>query len=309
VAAEIFTRINILKGTALGKWGDDIERAQFNAAPACVSRDFKKHVYTQLPNRAGIWGEAKKMSCSHDSQCQYRESKQWPLCCVAALNKILPNYIQAMWMKTQDGGVVATLYGPSTFETTIKGGKVAFTQKTSYPFSETIDIFVDESPNESFPLLLRIPGWCNKPVLTINNKRVKFKNENGFARIERVWKKGDVVKLIFPMVPTVKKVRDMNENGKIYAVVSYGPLLMSYAYPHTDDNTIIGNAAEPVLDVSSVSRATVYRKSMPKVWDWPLDAPIKVVVEDSYGRPLPLIPYGCTKLRVSMFPVSSQIND
>ena len=39
------------------------------------------------------------------------------------------------------------------------------------------------------------------------------------------------------------------------------------------------------------------------VWDWPLDAPVKVIAKDTAGRPLELVPYGCTKLRVSMFPV------
>ena len=33
VAAETFTRINILAGTGNGKWGDDVEWSQFNAAP------------------------------------------------------------------------------------------------------------------------------------------------------------------------------------------------------------------------------------------------------------------------------------
>jgi Ca2+:H+ antiporter len=66
---------------------------------------------------------------------------------------------------------------------------------------------------------------------------------------------------------------------------------------------IIGNAAEPVLDPASVPGAQVVRKAMPAVWDWPLDAPVKVVAKDSAGRPLELVPYGCTKLRVSMFPV------
>jgi hypothetical protein len=42
---------------------------------------------------------------------------------------------------------------------------------------------------------------------------------------------------------------------------------------------------------------------MPTVWDWPLDAPVKLVAKDASGKPLALVPYGCTKLRVSMFPV------
>ena len=78
---------------------------------------------------------------------------------------------------------------------------------------------------------------------------------------------------------------------------------MAYAYPAKDDNTIIGDAAEPVLDPASVPGAQVVRKAMPSVWDWPLDAPVKLVAKDAAGKPLTLVPYGCTKLRVSMFPV------
>ena len=303
VAAETFTRINILAGTGDGKWGDDVERVQFNAAPACVSRDFKRHVYFQQPNRAGLPGEAAAMSCPYDSQCEYRESKQWPLCCVAALNKVLPNYIQAMWMKTEDGGVAATAYGPCTFEAKLKGGRAAFTEKTEYPFSETVEIVVDDAPAAEFPLLARVPGWCGSPRMELNGKPLEMKPERGFARIVRVWKKGDVLRLTFPMKPSVEIVRDMNDMGRRRAVVSFGPLLMAYAYPAKDDNTIIGNAAEPVLDPASVPGAQVVRKAMPAVWDWPLDAPVKLVAKDSAGRPLELVPYGCTKLRVSMFPV------
>lgn len=303
VAAEAFTRINILAGTGDGKWGDDVERVQFNAAPACVSRDFKRHVYFQLPNRAGLPGEAKELSCPYDSQCEYRESKQWPLCCVAALNKVLPNYIQAMWMKTEDGGVAATAYGPCTFEAKLAGGRAAFTEKTAYPFSETVEIVVEDAPRAAFPLLVRLPGWCERPSVELNGKALAVKAERGFARIAREWKKGDVVRLTFPMKPRVEIVRDMNDMGKRRAVVSFGPLLMAYAYPAKDDNTIIGDAAEPMLDPASVPGAQVVRTAMPSVWDWPLDAPVKLVAKDAAGKPLTLVPYGCTKLRVSMFPV------
>ena len=305
VAAEMFTRINILAGTGEGKWGDDVERAQFNAGPACVSRDFKRHVYFQLPNRAGFEGEAAKMSCPWDDHCEYRESKQWPLCCVAALNKILPNYIQAMWMATDDGGVAATAYGPCTFEVKLGGGRAAFSEKTSYPFSETVEIVVEDAPAAAFPLLVRRPNWCDAASFTLNGGGAVSAKEavNGFWRIKRVWKKGDVVRLSFPMKPRVKMMRDMNDMGRRRAVVSFGPLLMAYAYPAKDDNTIIGNAAEPILDPASVPGAKIVRKPMPAVWDWPLDAPVKVIAKDTAGRPLELVPYGCTKLRVSMFPV------
>lgn len=303
VAAESHTRIHLLATTGDGKWGDNVERAQFNAAPACVSRDFRRHVYFQLPNRTGLPGDAAAMSRPQDDHCEYRESKQWPLCCVAALNRILPNYIQSMWMRTANGGVAATAYGPCSFATELKNGPVAFSEKTDYPFSETIEIVAEEAPASAFPLLVRIPGWCGAPRLEVNGTAVAVASECGFACVERVWRKGDTLRLTFPMKPRVEIVRDMNDFGRRRAVVSLGPLLMAYAYPAEDDNTIIGNAAEPVLDVASVAGAEVVRSPMPEVWDWPLDAPVKVVAKDTAGRDLVLVPYGCTKLRVSMFPV------
>ena len=139
---------------------------------------------------------------------------------------------------------------------------------------------MDDAPAAEFPLLARVPGWCGSPRVELNGKPLEMKPERGFARIVRVWKKGDVLRLTFSMKPSVE-----------------------IAYPAKDDNTIIGNAAEPVLDPASVPGAQVVRKAMPAVWDWPLDAPVKVVAKDSAGRPLELVPYGCTKLRVSMFPV------
>ena len=304
VAAESHTRLCLLASTGDGKWGDDVERAQFNAAPACVSRDFRRHVYFQMPNRTGLPGDAAAMSCPWDDHCEYRESKQWPLCCVAALNRILPNYIRSMWMETADGGVAATAYGPCRFATQRQSGRIAFVEKTDYPFSETIDIEAEDAPKEAFPLLVRVPGWCDAPSFSLNGGETSSApTENGFWRIERKWVKGDVLRLSFPMKPRVEIMRDMNDCGRKRAIVSLGPLLMAYAYPASDDNTVDGDPAEPVLDVSSVANAKVVRKPMPDVWDWPLDAPVRLVAKDAGGRDLALVPYGCTKLRVSMFPV------
>ena len=41
---------------------------------------------------------------------------------------------------------------------------------------------------------------------------------------------------------------------------------------------------------------------MPAKWDWPLDAPMRLGVKSSDGEKLELVPYGCAKLRISMFP-------
>jgi len=301
VAAETFTRENILAALGDGKWGDDVERAFFNAGPACVSRDFTRHVYFQMPNRTGAPGEAAAMSCPWDSHLRYGRSA-WPLCCTAALNRILPNYVQHMWLKTRDGGVAAALYGPSTFATDLPAGRVAFEERTSYPFDETIEITVKEAPQAAFALRLRMPAWCAAPELTVNGAAQAVTAEKGFATLRRNWQAGDRVKLVLPMRPRFEDFRDMNDFGTWRRSVVLGPLLFAQAIPTADDNTPRGPVREAALrtglDPASIR---VRRAAMPPVWDWPEAAPLALLTADAAGNSLELVPYGCTKLRISAF--------
>ena len=306
VAAETFTRENLLAALGEGRWGDDVERAFFNAGPACVSRDFMRHVYFQMPNRVGVTNESAAMSCPWDSHLKYGLSV-WPLCCTAALNRILPNYVQHAWLKTAEGGVAATLYGPLTFTTEVAGGRVTFVEKTAYPFDETIEISVTEAPGSTFPLKLRMPAWCTNAEIAVNGAACAPSVERGFVTLSRAWKRGDRVNLRFPMAPRIEEFRDMNDFGRLRRSVALGPLLFAYAVPAKDDNTPLGTPVEPVLPaVQTPADFTISRAAMPSVWDWPEQSPLRLETVDADGRRLSLVPYGCTKLRISAFAVDGE---
>ena len=48
-----------------------------------------------------------------------------------------------------------------------------------------------------FPLFLRIPGWCDAPKMAVNGKAVA--SAKGWTTVDRTWKKGDRIRLEFPM--------------------------------------------------------------------------------------------------------------
>jgi hypothetical protein len=270
------------------------------------------------------------------------------LCCVGALNRIIPNYIIHMWMATHDNGLAATLYGPSTV-TAMAGAAVSVKLSTStdYPFGEAIAIEVDPAKDVAFPLYLRIPGWCKAPRITVNGSKLPASPDaKGFAKVARTWTRGDVVQLQFPMAPQVirgyetefpsanRKYFDF-EPAEVfqtrrlpYASVLMGPLLFSLPMDDLDPNTPAKDAKwQYALDTDASQHdagISVERRPMPSHWDWPLNAPVSLKVpartfdwQPTDAQALPdqpvtgtesemvrLVPYGCTKFRISMFPVT-----
>ena len=303
VAGDILLYATLAGITGEGCFADHVERSFFNAGAACVSRDFMRHVYFQSPNRTKGIGH---FHAGPAGKGGLYTTKHWPLCCTAALARILPGFVQWMWMKPAAGGLAATLYAPNTLETDVDGTTVRIETQTDYPFNETLEMAIATSRAAKFPLRLRIPEWCVNPLVAVNGARVDWTvGDDGFAVLDREWKSGDRVALRFPMVAQAETMRDFNDGGKPYCSISYGPLLFARGIPEKDENTpMLGARTEGWrLDSSRVlADVAVVREAMPAKWDWPLAAPLRLTIKDSSGEPLDLVPYGCAKLRVAMFP-------
>ena len=350
VAGYVWSQICLLSMTGEGRMADRIERAFFNAGPATVARDFKSHVYFQSPNRFANLSP----DFPHGPRAgggTYR-SKHSPLCCTAALNRIVPWFVTHLWMGTYDNGLAAVCYAPCKVTALVADRvPVVIECRTDYPFNESIELIVRPEREAAFPLDLHIPGWCKAPGLSVNGTAVGVKSDiRGFARIDRTWKPGDTVRLHLPMTPRVETGRDAasgapyngahtvtpvtipdaaSTRGAPYATVSCGPLLFALPIPDTTD----ANTPEPVarwqfaLDVQNPG-LSVERLPMPARWDWPLSAPLKLwanlaeipwnpdpksprlpslrATQRKSAEAISLVPYGCTKFRISMFPVTAE---
>ena len=328
VPASIWNYLFLLGITGQGPFADKIERAFFNAGPATATRDFQNHVYFQSPNRMA------DKSLPRHGQCTYQRS-HGPLCCTAATNRFLPLYVTHLWMATQDNGLAAVHYGPCCVSALVGNGvPVKIVCRTDYPFRDTIEMAVNPTREVAFPLSLRIPGWCKRAAITINGESAPATpNKDGAVRVERTWKTGDTVRLEFPMSVRLATGRDKNVKPEApYATVSYGPLLM--ALPIAD--TTNANTPDPAarwnyaIDAQVEKQGadmSVERAAMPAKWDWPLQSPLKVrvpavafdwkptvqqalpsaPVAGGPGETITLVPYGCTKFRVSMFPVTERV--
>ncbi|MEN8227697.1 MAG: beta-L-arabinofuranosidase domain-containing protein [Bacteroidota bacterium] len=333
-------------------WGDRIEKVFFNAAPAAVSRDFQTMCYYQSPNRiSGVIPMEAPNKPNPSSPYLFRPTGHIVLCCVGNLNRVIPNYIMHMWMATQDGGVAATLHGPSTVHTKAGDGiPLTITSHTDYPFGEEIWLTMEPEKKVHFPLCLRVPSWCNKASVTVNGKEIHAEvNENGFMVISRRWQKGDEVRLILPMEARIISGNETSypqtsyfqeeENRSLtkltgisnpYQSISYGPLLFALPIEDMDANRqakdVQWNYALNVDEEHLDKEVGVSHKEMPEFWRWQIDAPVTLTAparifdwNPAELQPLPgekvqggqdttvtLVPYGCAKFRISMFPVSER---
>ena len=304
VAGDILAYTTRAAITGEGRFADHVERSFFNAGAACTSRDFMRHVYFQTPNRTDSAAKH-TVGVGPGKTSGVYKTKHWPLCCTAALARILPGYVQWMWMKPAGGGLAATLYAPNTLETELEGSAVRIETKTDYPFNETLEMKVSTAKPLKFPLKLRVPEWCVNPVFAVNGDTLNLPvGADGFAVIDRAWQTGDAVSLRFPMAPKVETMRDFNDGGKPYCSLSCGPLLFAHGLPEQDENTPVpGARTDWRLDSSRVlADVKVVRTPMPVQWNWPLAAPLRLNIKSVDGQPLELVPYGCAKLRIALFP-------
>lgn len=276
------------RATGEAKLGDDIENAFFNAFPAAVDK-YQQHVYVFGPNRLpGV-------ACSHHRTEKHDFKSVWaPQCCTGNLNRALPNFIMHMTMKTPDNGLAMLLYGPNKLNTQVNGVDVSISNQTDYPFKEDLSFSINPISEVNFPLYLRIPQWCKRPVIQLNGDEVDVEiDTKGFVKLKRNWQKGDRLKLHLPMnvelhTRQALKLVDSDEKpiyfapgasridstaqvkaGAFHRYVTRGPLLFALPLnnnvPNKKQNKAIYNyALAPIIKKEEIS----VNENTVKGWVW-----------------------------------------
>lgn len=328
IPAAMWTKTWMLRITGQSRWADQVERAFLNAGPVPVSRDFKTMSYYQSPNRIDgdtppappIPGPGRKIV--------YTSTGNKTLCCVGSSNWIIPNYVQNMWMHAAGGGLACVFYGPCI----VQAEGLQLICETAFPFEDTQTITIKADKPARIPLFFRIPGWCKGMGVNINGKPAEGDYYGGFMRICRKWKDSDTVTVHLPMKARIYSVEDncypqdpyftqphwgrINEAaldtvaGRTYNCIDYGPLLYSLPLYDIDENNVVpGQRSNYELAVKDASQIEVVRTGqMPARWGWriedvPLVLSVPAVIPEDVPRDttITLVPYNCTKFRVSMF--------
>jgi uncharacterized protein len=172
---------NLLRLTGDPRIADEIERSAYNALLASMLPDGSSFAkYSPLAGHRAL-GE---IQCGSGLNCCSANGPRAML--------LLP---ETAVMAGADG-VAVNLYAPMTATLALPGGgRVRVEQETDYPVSGAVALRLTPDRPRAFALRLRIPAWSARASLTVNGEPVAGLRPGEYARVERLWRPGDAVRL------------------------------------------------------------------------------------------------------------------
>jgi DUF1680 family protein len=224
-------RLFLLHGDA--KYMDVFERTLYNGLLSGVSLDGTHFFY---PNPLASAGEDERspwFGCA---------------CCPGNITRFMPS-IPGYFYARRGNSIYVNLFASGTAAIKMDNGRtVTITQETRYPWDGAIRLVVEPDRATKLALRVRIPGWARneaspgnlykftdvvdeQPTLQLNGHPVPIRLEDGYAVLQRKWKKGDVIELNLPM-PTRRVIADEHvkaDRGRV--ALQRGPIVYCLEWP------------------------------------------------------------------------------
>jgi DUF1680 family protein len=242
---DIFTnhRLFLLHGES--KYIDILEKTLYNSMLSGVSLSANRFFYDNPLESNGQHQRQAWFGCA---------------CCpsnIARFVPAIPGYVYAVSKRD----LYVNLFISNDADINVGKRKVQVSQKANFPWDGKVEITVSPESAEKFSMKIRIPGWAVNEAMPgdlyrfenkndeqykilLNGEAGDWKTENGYVEIERKWKKGDKIKIDFPMA--ARKVgaddRITSDMGKI--AIQRGPVIYCAEWP--DNNT--GNVLNLLID-------------------------------------------------------------
>jgi DUF1680 family protein len=206
--------------TADAKYTDVVELALYNSVLSGMNLDGNKFCYNNPLNVSVDLPFEQRWSNTREGYIALSN------CCAPNVTRTVAEVANYAYSLTNKG-LYVNLYGSNNLNTTTEEGTVIqLHQQTNYPWDGAISINIDKAPKEDYALFLRIPGWSNGAVVKVNNEIVNANPVSGsYLKIERRWKKGDVIALDIPMPVQLMEANPLVEETKNQVAVKRGPIV------------------------------------------------------------------------------------
>ncbi|MFA9187248.1 glycoside hydrolase family 127 protein [Flavobacterium sp. FBOR7N2.3] len=243
----------MLQITGDAKYADIVELALYNSVLSGINLEGNKFCYNN-PLNVSVdlpfeqrWGNQREGYIALSN------------CCAPNVTRTIAEVGNYAYSLTKEG-LYINLYGSNHLNTnTEEGAKIHLHQETNYPWDGAISIKIDTAPKENYAMFLRIPGWSNGTTIMVNNKTVEATPVSGsYFKLERKWKKGDVISLNIPMPVEVMQANPLVEETRNQVAVKRGPLVYCLESDGVSQNTSIN---EVVLNTNSDFKTETIQKN------------------------------------------------
>ncbi len=343
IVEEMFSLETALAITGDMTFGDQLEKIAYNALPTQASDDFSSRQYFQAANQVELTDKLQtsyETLVHGGTDFVFGTLTGYP-CCTSNMHQGWPKFVQNLWYATHDRGVATLQYAPSIVTLKVaQGQEIRVTETTSFPFDEFVNFRFEMTDNTIFPFHLRIPGWSKNAKIRINGEEWNGSVKKQVAIIHREWKDGDQVVLQLPMEIQTSRWHDFSlaiERGPlVYALKIKGEervkdrqdrfRAFTEVYPTDPWNY---GLIESDFKPESLGKIQVVRNAWDGKYPWNLEnVPLEMKVRGikikewtlANGAPyfpafwghypadveteeITLVPYGCTTLRITEFPI------
>jgi hypothetical protein len=312
---------------------DAIERLGYNALPAMLTPDHCGHQYFAQPNQVSCTPGPHRFQIHHENDLLFGPVTGYG-CCAANFHMGWPLVVNHLWMATADGGLIASLFAPCTVTATVGNGQqITISEDTTYPFADEVRFTVHGQRPVTFPLSVRLPAWAARAALVLNGTPLRARpTAQRRVVLARTWHDGDTLTVKLPM-----RIRISHWNGAVG--VERGPLVYALRIgeewrPVAGTPPFADHEVHPttpwnyglLLNPRSPGRAVRVEHGAVSSQPWSQDgAGIRLRVRgaripawqlvdgdcgpvpaapaaDSPAEWLTLIPFGCARLRIALFP-------
>lgn len=231
-------RLFLLHGDS--KYYDVLERTLYNGLISGINLSGNRFFYPNPLESVGQHGRSEWFGCA---------------CCPSNVCRFMPSIPGYVYAR-KNNKIYVNLFIESESNIQLDKNNIKVAQKTGYPWDGKVSISIDPKKQETFEVLVRVPGWArnqavpgdlysylnpSKPTVTINVNGTEANNTvspNGYITISRKWKKGDRIEVNFPMDVHRTLANENVEDNRGKVSLERGPIVYCLEWPDNQDKVL-----------------------------------------------------------------------
>lgn len=336
VVEEMYSLEILYAYTGEAKWAELLEKVAFNALPAALSDDTWTHQYVQMSNQI----DCSKFPGKSVFRTNGPEAHIFGLephfgCCTANFGQGWPKLMLSAFMKTENG-IISAVPLPGRVDTEINGVRVSVSLSTDYPFENSFDYTVTAEKPVRMRLDIRIPSFASGISVCGEEK-----SNTGLVSFDKEWRGTETLHIEYTVKPQIKRTPSGLYNAVYGSLlfslpVKYRTVMREYVkndverkFPYCDYDYVRDSEwafafADKNLGIpqhrrgdgvpfsSSAPPLIINASLVPIDWGYADGYQTVCAKKPAHCKPagkiqtLPLVPYGCAKLRMTEMPFAAR---